>query len=138
MQKPSPAQMDAARRLLAYESGGKGEEQVAAAVRVYEKLCLQFATLLGAVAVQVLLKRSAKMTSAEFPGLAESAAGGSATKLREYLQAQEPVTIAAAAEALFAAFLTLITTFVGEQLTAEVLRRAWPALQESAPKETKK
>ena len=138
MQKPSPAQMDAARRLLLYESGGKAEEQVAAAVRVYEKLRLQFATLLGTAAVQVLLTRSAKMTRDEFPGLAKSAVVGSPTEFRAYLQAQEPGTISAAAEALFAAFLTLITTFVGEQLTAEVLRRAWPALEESAPKETKK
>ena len=38
--------------------------------------------------------------------------------------AQEPGAVAASAANLFAAFLSLITTFIGEQLTTEMLRRA--------------
>jgi hypothetical protein len=140
MRKPSPAHVDAARRLLAGEGGGGGgaEADAAAAGRVYEKLYLHVAPLVGVAAVQVLFARSAKLTKGAFPCLGASAAVESATKLRECLQAQEPGVIAEAAAALFGAFLDLITTFIGEALMTEVLRRAWPAVEGSAAKETKK
>ena len=138
--KPSPAQVDAAKRFLAYEggSGGSAEECAAAAGRVYEKLDLHLAPLVGSAGIRVLLKRSAKLVHGEFPCLVDSAAVESSTKLRACLQGQDPGAIAATAAALFGAFLTLITTFIGEQLTTEVLQRAWPAIKERAPKETEK
>jgi hypothetical protein len=140
MKKPSPADVDAARRLLTYEggSGGSAEECAAAAGRVYEKLQLQFAPLVGSAGFQSLFARSAKLAQGEFPCLGESAALESSTKLRECLRAQEPDAITAAAAALFGAFLGLLTPFIGERLTTEVLRRAWPAIGESAFKEDAK
>jgi hypothetical protein len=138
--KPSPAQVDAAKRLLAYEGGigGGAEECAAAAGRVYEKLHLQLVPLVGSAGVRVLLARSAKLTQGEFPCLRDRAAVESSTKLRACLQGQDPVAIAATAAALFGAFLTLITTLIGERLTMEVLRRTWPAVDPSTPKETKR
>jgi hypothetical protein len=138
MKKPSPAHVDAARRLLAHEggNGGSAEADAAAAARVYEKLHLHLTPLVGLAAVQVLFARSAKLTRGEFPRLGDSAFVESSTKLQECLRAQEPAVIEEAAAALFGAFLDLITTFIGEALMTEVLRRAWPAVEESAAKES--
>jgi hypothetical protein len=140
MKRPSPADEDTARRLLACEggNGGTAEERIAAVGRVYEKLDLQFAPLVGSAGFQALLARSAKLLQGEFPGLGKSAAVESSTSLRECLRAQDPETIAATAAGLFGAFLGLLKTFIGERLTTEVLRRAWPAIGNSAFKEEAK
>jgi len=140
MKKPSSADVDAARRLVAYEggSGGSAEACAAAVGQVYEKLQLQFAPLVGLAGFHSLLARGAKLMQDEFPCLKESAAVESPTKLRECLRAQEPDAIVATAAALFGAFLSLLKTFIGERLTSEVLRMAWPAIGESAFKEEAK
>ena len=59
------------------------------------------------------------------------------TKLGSCLQALDPAIGAEAAATLFGTFLELITTFIGERLTVVVLRSAWPAIEETAPRETK-
>jgi hypothetical protein len=132
--------VDAAKRLLACErgNGGGAEEDAAAAGRVYEKLHLQLVPLVGLPAVQVLFVRSAKLTQGEFPCFRERAAVESGSNLRESLRVEEPAVIEEAAAALFGAFLDLITTFIGEALMTKVLGRAWPAIEESAAKETEK
>ena len=60
------------------------------------------------------------------------------TKLRACLQALDPAVATEAAAALFGTFLELITTFIGERLTIQVLRSAWPTIEDTAPRETKK
>ena len=126
MKMPSPADLDAANRLLTYEGGpgGSADECAAAAERVYEKLRMQFAGLVGSAGFQVLFARSANLTRSQFTAFGDNAAVESSAKLRERLRAQEPGAVAATAATLFAAFLSLITTFIGEQLTTEMLRRA--------------
>jgi hypothetical protein len=140
MKRPSPASLDAANRLLACEGGpgGSAEECAEAAGRVYEKLRVQFVALVGSAGFQVLFARSANWTRSQFAPFGDNAAVESSAKLRERLRAQEPGAVAAMAANLFAAFLSLITTFIGEQLTTEMLRRAWPALGQIAPMEAKK
>jgi hypothetical protein len=54
------------------------------------------------------------------------------------LQAQDPAVATESAAALFGNFFTLITTFIGERLTAQLLRSAWPNFDETAPTEKKK
>jgi hypothetical protein len=136
----SPTQTDAAKRLLWYEGGhaASAEEWATAAGRVYEKLHLELAPLVGSVGVQALFARSATLTLADFPGIGGRAALESSTKLREALRTLPPSVTEATAAALFAAFLALITTFIGERLTTEVLRRAWPKIEERATKEMKR
>jgi hypothetical protein len=140
MKMPSPAHLDAANRLLTYEGGpgGSADESAAAAERVYEKLRIHFVALVGAPGFQVLFARSASLTRRQFTAFGDNAAVESSAKLRECLRAQEPDAVAAMAATLFAAFLSLLTTFIGEQLTTEVLRRTWPAFAQSAPTEAKK
>ena len=140
MKMPSPAELDAANRLLTYEGGlgGSADECAVAAQRVYDKLRAQFVALVGPAGFQVLFARSASLTRSQYPAFGDNAAVESSAKLRERLRAQEPGAVAAMAANLFAAFLSLITTFIGEQLTTEMLRRAWPELGQSAPTEAKK
>jgi hypothetical protein len=134
---PSPEQMDRARRLLVHEApvGDAHVGSTTAAVRVYDKLFAHLAPLVGVVGVQLLLVRSTKLAQGEHGWLADVTILDGAAKLRERLQ-DPPISIESAV-VLFATFLTLMTTFIGERLTIEVLRTAWPTLEEKAPAETK-
>jgi hypothetical protein len=139
LNQPSAAQLEKARRLLAHEGAASGAEDGAAAAagRVYDKLHAHFAPLLGVVGVQSLFVRSAKLTSGEFSGLAEISILEGAEKLREHLQARGSAGDVESAATLFGSFLELLTTFVGERLVTQVLRSAWPTIEETAPGETK-
>jgi hypothetical protein len=145
MKGASAVQVERARRLLAIEGGGgaSAEESVAAAGRVYEKLAARLAPLLGAAGVQALFVRSAKLARDErafLGGLApaiEGATGGPAG-LGAYLRTLEPPAAAEAAALLFGTFLDLIITFIGDRLTVQVLQGAWPAIDDTAPRENPK
>jgi hypothetical protein len=138
MIRPSAGQLDRARRLLASEAGSSGSSDgtASAAGRVYEKVDAQLAQLLGRAGVRALFARSAKAAQTELASLAD-AVGDSAT-LSARLQSFEPSVASESAVALFGTLLELITTFIGERLTVQVLRRAWPAIEEMAPRETQK
>jgi hypothetical protein len=121
--------------LLAHEgAAGSADEAAMAAGRVYDKLDAHLAPLLGAAGVQALLARSAKLTQGEFSFL--TVAGPGSTKLCGCLRAQDPSVARESAAVLFGTFFTLITTFIGERLTVQALRRAWPKIEEMAPTET--
>ena len=138
MNRPSPAQIDRARRLLLHEGAAASADTCAAAAgRVFDKITSHLTPLLGAVGVQALFVRSAKLTTGEVPCLAE-ASTPSSTKLRECLQAQDPALAMKSAAELFGTFFSLITTFIGERLTTEVLRSTWPTFEETAPTESDK
>lgn len=139
MKQPSPAQLEKARRLLAHEVAASSAEDstAAAAGRVYDKLHAHLAPLLGVIGVQSLFVRSAKLTSGEFSGLAEVSILEGSEKLREHLRARGSAGDVDSAAILFGSFLELLTTFVGERLVTQVLRSAWPTIEETAPRETK-
>jgi len=140
LNRPNPAQMERARRLLAHEgtAGSADERAATAAGRVYDKLHAHMAPLVGDAGVKLLLVRSAKLAEGEFAGLAEVPIFEGSTKLRECLQAQDPAVATESAAALFGTFFALITAFIGERLTTQILRRAWPTIEETAPRETEK
>jgi len=139
MSRPGTTQVEYVKRLLASEGApwSSSAECAAAVWQVYEKLNARLAPLLGLAGVQALFVRSAKLTQAQFPSLAEVATPEGLTRLGPCLQALEPTIAAEAAETLFATFLELMSTFIGERLTILVLRSAWPAIEETAPTETK-
>jgi hypothetical protein len=139
LKRPNPAQLETARRLLAHEgaAGGAGDSAAAAAGRVYDRLHAHLAPLVGAGGVESLFVRSAKLTPGKFAGLAEISILEGATKLREHLQAQSSAVDAESAAALFGTFLSLLTTFIGERLVTQVLRSAWPTLDETPAREKK-
>jgi hypothetical protein len=135
----SPAQLERARRLLAYEGGDAAgaDDCAAAAGRVYDKLHAQLAPLLGSVGFQALLARSAKLARGELACLGEAATLESSTNLLECLRAGDPAVVAETAATLFGTFLALIATFIGERLTAQVLASAWPTIETAVPEERK-
>ena len=136
MNRPSPATLARSRRLLAHEGAADSAYAWAtAAGRVHDKLHAHLDPILGVAGVHALRVRSAKVAHAKFACI-EVAALGDSTKLRECLQAQDVAVAAAAAVALFANFFALITAFIGERLTSQVLRKAWPTFAATEPGET--
>lgn len=133
------AQLDGARRLLAHEgaSAGSSEACAVAAGRVYDKLDARLGPLLGAAGVRALFVRSAKVAGRDLSAVAGVASLESSTTLSAFLQDLEPTVAHEAAEALFGTFLSLITTFIGERLTLQALRSAWPTIEGPAPRENK-
>ena len=128
--------MERARRLLAHEGAAGGAEECAtAAGRVYDKLHVHLAPLVGVAGVHMLFARSARLAQGEFARFAEVSMDEGSTKLRECLQAQDPAIATESAAALFGNFLTLITTFIGQRLVARLIRRAWPTFDDAAPTE---
>jgi hypothetical protein len=138
--KPNAAQVERARTLLASEGGSAGDAEAcaAAAGRVYDKLHAHLAPLLGRAGVQALFARSAKLAQTEHGFLADVAAAEDSTKLRAHLQSLVPAVAIETAAALFGTFLDLLTTFIGDRLTVQVLRGAWPAIDETASKGNQK
>jgi hypothetical protein len=138
MKRPSDPQVERAKRLLALEGEWEAdaEECAEAAGRVYDKLADQLAPLLGGAGVQAMFVRSAKLARGELPFLAElvpaiEGSGEGATGLRAYLLTLEPDAATQAATVLFGTFLDLIISFIGDRLTVQVLRGAWPKIDET-------
>jgi hypothetical protein len=129
----SPTQIHRARLLLEHEgAAGSPAERAAAAGRVYDKLDAHLAPLLGSAGIRALLARSAKLSQSRFSFL-EAAVVESSTALRECLQAQEAAIATESASAVFGTLLALLTMFIGERLTTQALRRAWPTIEQMAP-----
>lgn len=140
MTRPSAAQAERARQLLASEGDCSNTEACAAAAgRVYDKLDAQLMPLLGRAGFRALFMRSAKLAQSELPSLAGVAHSlESATRLRAWLQSLELVAAIETAAVLLGNFLELTTTFIGERLTVQVLRQAWPEIRETATKGTQR
>ena len=140
MSAPEEAGFVGAKRLLAHEgaSDGSSAECAVAAGRVYDKLNARLGPLLGVAGVRALFARSAKLAGRDLGVLAGVEFFESSTTLSAFLHELEPAVAHKAAEALLGTFLSLITTFIGERLTHQVLRGAWPTLADSAPREIEK
>ena len=131
--------MEQARRWLAHEGAlGSADERATAASRVYDRLHTHLAPLVGEAGVDLLFVRSAKLSQGEFAWLTEFSILEAAPKLHERLHAQDPALATESAATLFGTFFALLTAFIGERLTTRVLRRAWPTIEETAPRETEK
>jgi len=138
MTRARPEHLDWARRVLAYEVASDPSAEITeAAGRVYDTLHAHLDPLLGAAGVQALLVRSARLAGRELFSLEAATIEGSA-KLRECLRELEPSVASAAAAALFGNFFALITTFIGERLTTQLLRNAWPTIEQMSPMEKRK
>jgi len=127
--------MDFSRRLLAHEgaNASPGNSAAKPAGHVYDKLHSHLSTLLGDAGVNSLFVRSAKLTQGEFAFVSKMSASEGPTRLRACLLAQDPSVDSESAAMLFATFFDLITNFIGERLMTQVLRRAWPMLEQITP-----
>jgi hypothetical protein len=126
-------------RLLDHEppTGPGANERAAAAVRVYERLFERLSPVIGVAGMRAILARSARITKPRFPSLeaASVASDLAAEHLRSCFLQLEEAEMADAAAALYGTLLGLLNGFIGERLVWQVLRSAFPGIEESKPNE---
>jgi hypothetical protein len=144
-------------KVLAQHAGSaEGAEALAAAARrAYGDLARVSAPLIGQVGVDALTGRALHLAQREYPWLVRTRestparterspgtpppeqAEGPFAQVIFCLERQDPAVATEAAGAVFATFTGLLVTFIGEPLTARLLRKAWPdAFSEASTEET--
>jgi hypothetical protein len=109
---------------------------------VNQRLQHRLAPLVGVAGVRALFARSVRLTGPDFPQLASLGSPESgdnaniAESLTELLGTLEPGVAVAAATALYANFIRLTTTLIGERLVLLVLQRAFPKIDVTAKQES--
>ena len=130
-------------KVLAQHAGpAAGAEALAAAAhRTYHDLARVSAPLIGQVGVEALTGRALHLARREYPWLVDAREPAPATEpfaqIIVCLERQDPAVATEAAGAVFATFTGLLVTFIGEPLTARLLRKAWPdAFSDASTEET--
>ena len=120
-----------------------GAEALAAATRrAYDDLALVSAPLIGRAGVEALTGRALHLSQREYRWLVHTPGPEHAeapfAQFIFSLERQDPAVATEAAGAVLATFTGLLVTFIGEPLTARLLRKAWPgAFPDAGTKETK-
>ena len=127
-------------KVLALRAGpGAGAEALAAAARrAYDQLAHVVAPLIGQAGVDALTGRALHLTQRQYPWLVppgDQQSEGLFARVIFRLERQDPAVATEAAGALFATFTGLLVTFIGEPLTARLMRKAWPDAFSEADKE---
>ena len=130
-------------KVLAQHAGSAaGAEAVAAAARrAYDDLARVSAPLIGQVGVDALTGRAVHLARREYPWLVDTREPEQAeepfAQVIVCLERQDPAVATEAVGAVFATFTELLVTFIGEPLTAGLLRKAWPdAFSDASAEET--
>jgi hypothetical protein len=119
-------------RVLAQQAGRAADvgALVAAARRAYGDLARVAAPLIGQVGVDALTGRALHLAQREYPWLVPTAEPhqweGPFAEVLFCLERQNPAVATDAAAAVLATFTGLLMTFIGEPLTVQLLRKAWP------------
>jgi hypothetical protein len=113
-----------------------------AAHRAYDDLARVSAPLIGQVGVDALTGRALHLAQREYTWLAHprepTQAAGPFAQVIFSLKQQDPAVAIEGAGAVFATFAGLLVAFIGEPLTAGLLRKAWPdAFSDASTEETK-
>jgi hypothetical protein len=125
------ARRQLALKVLAQHAGpAAGAEALAAAAhRTYHDLARVSAPLIGQVGVDALTGRALHLVRGEYPWLGTREPGqaeGPFAQVIVGLERQDPAVAIEAAGAVLATLTGLLVTFIGEPLTARLLRKAWP------------
>lgn len=117
--------------LIRQRAGSADSLAVAAAARqIHGDLTAVLAPLISATGVEALLARAFDLAKREFPTGEQSGGNGppndSFTQVSLWLEWQIPTAATDAAAAMFATFAELLTTLIGEPLTMQYVRKAWP------------
>ncbi len=106
---------------------------VAGVTHVYERTFAQLAPILGRRGVHAIFARSAELVRAEAPLLSSFDAGDDLdTVVSSLASCLRDAPIEAArrdATVLFSRFFGLMVTFVGAELTTQIVRAAWPDVE---------
>jgi len=129
---PQAAALQIARRALAQRAGphtGAGAIAVAAR-RAYDDLIRVSAPLIGEVGLEALTGRALHLAQRSYPWLIPTPEPEQSQEAFAHfltcLEKQEPAVAAEAAEAVFSLVSGLFVTFIGDSLTAGILKKAWP------------
>jgi hypothetical protein len=102
----------------------------AAARRAYDDLVRVSAPLIGQVGVDALTGRALHLAQRTYPWLAHAREPqqwtGPFDQIVFGLERQDPAVATEAAALVFGTLTGLLVTFIGEPLTAGLLRQAWP------------
>ncbi|MDP2321249.1 MAG: hypothetical protein Q8O42_18145 [Acidobacteriota bacterium] len=102
----------------------------AAAARTYADLVRVSAPLIGHAGVSALTGRAVHLAQREHPLLGRHGEPPGAERtfddVMACLKGQDPAAATDAAAAVFTSFFGLLVDFIGEPLTASLLRKAWP------------
>jgi hypothetical protein len=140
--KPSFSQI--ARQMLLHDSIGEltAAACAASAASVLERLQARLAPLLGVAGMRALFARAVKVTHREFVALAPLRTAllderePAAASLSETLNQLDAAAAEIAATALYANFLELTSSLIGERLVFLVLQRAFPNMDVTAKQES--
>ncbi len=134
MERSSPYFRDLACQMLAYEAGGKesSEEMAEVGQRICQKLDQQMTKLIGPAGLSALTSRALYLARVEFPFLngvsIETQEKTCLEGLRESVVGRPPTEAVSAIEAIFANFVWLLMTFIGEDLALRQVRNIWPEI----------
>ena len=129
--------------LIRQRAGSADSLAVAAAARkIHGDLTAVLAPLISATGVEALLARAFDLAKREFRTAEHSDGHGPAnepfSQVSLWLECQLPTTATDAAAAMFGTFAELLTALIGEPLTMQYLRKAWPdGFSDGRPKRKK-
>jgi hypothetical protein len=139
----NPALRQLAQKALAQRAGsaaGSGA-LAAAAQRAYDDLAQVSVPLIGQVGVDALTGRTLYLAQRKYPWLIHTREPdqwkGPFAQIVFCLERQDPAVATEAAGAVLTTLTGLLVTFIGEPLTARLLRKAWPdAFADASTEET--
>ena len=123
----APTYIVLARRLIEREMVTTLDERVAAA-RTIETIFGTLVPYVGALGVLALFARSARIASRDCPSLSGLSVNTSSLEttqqdVRSHFASMVASDVIVSATSLCATFITLITTFIGEDLTLQLIRQ---------------
>jgi hypothetical protein len=139
----NPTLRQLALKALAQRAGSAADAAAlaAAAQRAYDDLARVSAPLIGQVGLDTLTGRTLYLAQQKYPWLVHTREPGQwkgpFAQIVFCLERQDPAVATEAAGAVLATFTGLLGTFIGEPLTARLLRKAWPdAFSDASIEET--
>jgi hypothetical protein len=139
----NPALRQLALKALAQRAGSAAGAAAlaAAAQRAYDDLAQVSAPLIGQVGVDALTGRTLYLAQRKYPWLVHTREPeqwkGPFAQIVFCLERQDPAVATEAAGAVLTILTGLLVTFIGEPLTALLLRKAWPdAFSDASIEET--
>jgi hypothetical protein len=139
----NPALRQLALKALAQRAGSAAGAAAlaAAAQRAYDDLAQVSAPLIGQVGVDALTGRALYLAQRKYPWLVHTREPeqwkGPFAQIVFCLERQDPAVATEAAGAVLTILTGLLVTFIGEPLTARLLRKAWPdAFSDASIEET--
>jgi hypothetical protein len=139
----NPALRQLALKALAKRAGAAPDAAAlaAAAQRAYDDLTQVSAPLIGQVGVDALTGRTLYLAQRKYPWLVHTREPeqwkGPFAQIVFCLERQDPAVATEAAGAVLTILTGLLVTFIGEPLTARLLRKAWPdAFSDASIEET--